>query len=1126
MPSRRELEQAIAAIESQRNVLGDAVVDASIVALREKLAAMETPARQEQRKLVTVLFADLVGFTAMAERLDPEDVREIQQAYFAAVTPPIAQRGGQVEKYIGDAILAVFGIPRARESDPENAVHAALAMQQALDDLSAQLSGTYHHDFQQGTLRMRIGVATGSVVASMAGEIEIADRNSQQTWSGGDFVVTGDTVNLAARLQSAAPPGRVLISHDTYRHVRGLFDVESLHPLQVKGKAQPVQAYLALRARSRPFHTITRGVEGIETPLIGRESEMAVLQGARQSVAEARRLQMVTIVGDAGVGKSRLLFEFERWAAGSSIPWLTLRGRSSPETQATPFGLLRSVFVSHLRISDSDGGDEARWAVEAGIGEFLGSDSDAPMKAAFIGQVLGFDFAASPHLKDVLADPRQLRNRALRYIADFLRAAADQAPTCILLEDLHWADESSIEAIGLLASGAWGELPVLIVGLARPTLYERQPDWGADQPFHTRLDLQPLSKHASRQLVDEILCKVDSAPDALRELVVGAAEGNPFYVEELIKKLIEDGVIIVDDSGWRVEHGQLAQIQLPATLVAVLQARLDHLPREERTILQQASVVGRVFWDQTVMALNAGQLPVEPAELAISGATPGSDGLRSLLSTLRGRELVFQREVSAFSEAEEYLFKHALLREVTYESVLRRVRQRYHGLVADWLLQQGSARVNEFVGQVADHLALAGRNAEAISYLQRAGDLAAAQYANAEAIGFYRRALRLVENSEPSELEAVHRDGKARQLHEQLGDVLELTGQHDAALVSYECAVRLTPEWDRVTRARLHRKSGVIWQVQLQVEQALAAWDEADLALGQAPVAPDPQWWREWIQIRIDRALLYYYNLADAKEMARLSEEMRPALERYGTAGQRCMFFQRLVLMAFRQERFVISDETLAYAQMMLAASQEVDNAITRGFAQFVWAFCYLWRDDLDQAEEGLLTCLATAERSGDVTLQTRALTYLTLVQRKRGRVRETGELAARTLAVAKAGQMLEYIAQAQMHLAWIAWRQKDFAAAREIGQTALADLRQVLMSSPLHWLALGPLLGVALVQNQTADAVDCARQMLDPSQHKLPDNISAPLEQAVAAWKQGNPDEARRQLELAASIAAATGYL
>ena len=977
-------------------------------------------------------------------------------------------------------------------------------MQQALGRLNEQLAGAHNSALSTETLRMRIGIATGLVVASMAGEIDAGA--SQPQWSDKDFVVTGDTVNLASRLQSAAPPGGVLISEDTYRHVRGLFETQRLEPLTVKGKAKPIQVHLVLRAPSRPFHTVTRGVEGVETPLIGRETELEVLQDALETAAADRSLQMVTIVGDAGVGKSRLLFEFEQWASGLAMPWLTFQGRSSPETQAIPFGLLRSVFVSHLRISDSDSADEVRLAVEQGIGEVLGADPDALMKASFIGQVLGFDFADSPHLRGAFTDARQLRDRALRYVGDFFRAATDRAPTLILLEDLHWADDSSLEAIHELASGTWSRLPLLIIGLARPALYERRPHWGEGQPFHTRLDLRPLTKRASRQLVDEILRQVDSVPEALRELVVSGAEGNPFYVEELIKMLIEDGVIVVDSSGWRVEPERLVRVRVPSTLTGVLQARLDYLPPAERAILQQASVVGRLFWDRAVMALTLEQPAVESKELAVSLAPPTLDALQAALSTLRGRELVFHREELAFSGAEEYAFKHVLLREVTYESVLRRVRQRYHGLVADWLLRQSAERANEFVGQIAEHLASAGRSAEAIHYLHRAGDLAGAQYANAEAIGFYRRALvpsgRI--RDRPS-LRSVYKEDDIRQLHEKLGDVLDLTGQHDAARASYEQALRLAPEWDRITQARLHRKTGNTWQVQRLADAALAAYDTADQALGEQPDPPEPEWWQEWIQIRLDRMWVYYYHLGRPEEMALLGERTHAALEQYGTPGQRCLFFMRLVLMALRRDRFVTSDKTLAYAQSMIVASQDVDNLSDVGLAQFVWGFSHLWRGELDEAEAGLLESLATAERIGDVTLQARALTYLTLVQRKRGRLNETGELAARTLAVAKAGQMLEYIALSQTHLAWIAWRQKDLAAAQEIGQAALEDLSKASQAPPLRWHALWPLLGVALAHHQQATAVDYARQMLDPSQQLLPDDITEPLEKAVSAWEGGN---------------------
>ncbi len=358
----------------------------------------------EQRKLVTVLFADLAGWTRMSEQMDPEDVQAIQRAYFATVTPAIEQHGGTVEKYIGDTVLAVFGVPQAHEDDPERAVRAALAMQQAITALNDTLPISDPPNSGLPFLRLRIGIHTGLVVAAIDAD--------------GDFVITGDTVNLASRLESAAFPGAVLISQDTYRLVRGLFDTEAQEPLTVKGKQEPVHAHVALSARARPFRDKTRGVAGVETRMVGRDVEILVLQNTLQDVMADEELQLVTVVGEAGVGKSRLLFEFERWADSLTEEVWYFKGRANPYIEHQPYGLLRNMLAARFNITESDTLDTVRKKLSDGF--TLVEDGNAPL----VGQLLGYDFSDDPIVKPLVDDPRQLREQALARVGYFGHPAA------------------------------------------------------------------------------------------------------------------------------------------------------------------------------------------------------------------------------------------------------------------------------------------------------------------------------------------------------------------------------------------------------------------------------------------------------------------------------------------------------------------------------------------------------------------------------------------------------------------------------------------------------------------------------------------------------------------------------
>jgi ABC-type oligopeptide transport system substrate-binding subunit len=411
----------------------------------------------------------------------------------------------------------------------------------------------------------------------------------------------------------------------------------------------------------------------------------------------------------------------------------------------------------------------------------MGEGADTQMCAHFIGHLLGFELGPSSHLEAVRDDPKQMRDRALTYLVEYFKALSSRDPVLILLEDMHWADDSSLDALNHLAL-ALIEQPVMIISAARPALFERRPHWGEGQAFHRKLLLEPLTRRNTRRLLEEILQWVDQVPDTLSELVVGGAEGNPFFVEELVKMLVEDGVIIKGEDQWRVDPSRLTEVRVPPTLSGVLQARLDRLPPQERTVLQEASVVGRLFWDRAVWSVHqAAAEAVNEAEVLDS------------LSALRGREMVFQRETTSIAGAQEYIFKHAVLREVTYRSLLKRLRRVYHGLVADWLTEQGGERAGEYTGLIADHLELAGRTGEAIKYLLQAGDRARSLYAHQEAISAYQRALALLKEQGD--------DQWAARLLMTLGLTYHSAFDYERAQQSYAQAFAL---WQRVSAQRPH----------------------------------------------------------------------------------------------------------------------------------------------------------------------------------------------------------------------------------------------------------------------------------------------------------------------------------
>jgi class 3 adenylate cyclase/tetratricopeptide (TPR) repeat protein len=775
-----QVKGAIAALEAQRATLGDSVVDASLAALHKQLAELEGQAEQpeQQRKLLTILFTDVVGSTPISRQLDPEELLDTMDAVLKRLAKPVEDHGGRVTRFQGDGFKAVFGLPVARENDPEMAVRAGLGILEASRGIAQEL------ERERGIpgFQVRVGINTGLVASGGLTE--------------GEDTIGGEAINLAARLESAAPPGGLLISHHTYRHVRGVFNVVPGEPVAAKGFPEPVSVYLVHSAKPRAFRVQSRGVEGVETRMVGREAELKLLQDALLNTMEDSEGQVVTVLGEPGVGKSRLLYEFQNWIELLPQTVRLFLGRARPETQNLPYALLRDLFASRFRIQEGDPLDVVREKFERGIGDAFQSPtrgSAGEVHAHLIGQLLVIDFSASPHLVGLLGDAHAIHNRALESLVEYFSAVCRLEPAVIFLEDLHWADDSSLDVINFLGRRSQN-LPLTIVGLARPSLIERRPHWGEGQLYHHRIHLEPLSRRESRQLVEEILQKTEQVPTALRELIVSGAEGNPFYIEELVKMLVEQGVIVKDEPYWLVEADQLAQVDVPSTLTGVLQARLDGLPTGERTVLQQASVVGRVFWDLVVEHLHNHQNGEE-------------ESVSLTLSGLRDKEMVYHREESIFASAQEYVFKHEVLREVTYETVLKKLRRRYHGWVADWLIEQVGKGGEEYSGLIADHLELAGRGGQARAYLQKAGEAALASYANAEAAGYFRRSLDLdpPEEERPALLgglaQALQRQGYQDEAHQVWHEGISLfqaQGDLEGVAWFYTAIERsLLPDWPK-----------------------------------------------------------------------------------------------------------------------------------------------------------------------------------------------------------------------------------------------------------------------------------------------------------------------------------------
>ena len=761
-PNNRELlEKAIAALESQRFLLGDEVADIALAAMREKLVSLDTDAQAarvpQQRKLVTILFADMSGFTAMSETMDHEIVNDVINSLWSRVDRTILDHSGRIDKHIGDAVMAIYGTPTAHEDDPERAIRTALQIQSEIQGWKREQSEILP-DFraQIQNIQLRIGINTGPALLGTVGLL-------------GEYTAIGDTVNLAQRLEAIAPKGGILISHDTHQHVRGIFEITSLAPVMVKGKSEPIHIYAVNGVKPRSFQNTTRGLEGVETRTIGREAELERMKATFREAISSRATHLISLVAEAGIGKSRLLFEFGKWLDTQESPVRLFKGRAGQETTQIPYSLLRGFFSSLYEIQENDRAATARQKLKRGILHSAGNAEAAKQYVPFIGHLIGFDYSTDPHLKGLLGDAKQVRDLAFYYAGQLIADMAQSQPLVILLEDIHWADSGSLDFFEYLMSQQ-SNLPLLIVGLMRSTLLEQRPEWGTGQVRSQSLNLLPLSDADTRLLIQEILQKIPEIPEVIIDLIVKKAEGSPFYVEELIRVLIDGGVIVTGSEQWSVQLDRLSELKVPATLTGLLQARLDVLESDARETLQQASVVGRVFWTDIVEHMHNPENPSSEDKAPIA----------EQLSALRAKELIYQFKESSTQQLVEFIFKNQILQDVTYESVLLRFRPIYHFQVAEGLVEIGGERANEYAGRVGEHFERAHAWTQAADWYARAGRQAQNTYAPDLAINLYQKALEFIKTHGSTEQNQLKLE-----VYQRLGEVLNMQARYTEAMEIY-----------------------------------------------------------------------------------------------------------------------------------------------------------------------------------------------------------------------------------------------------------------------------------------------------------------------------------------------------
>ena len=825
--------------------------DASIPTVANGHAPLTSPGvllPPEERRVVTVMFADIIGSTPMAAGMDPEDMRAILTGYFNLMTQQIRKHGGTVEKYIGDAVMAVFGTPITHEDDPDRAIRAALDMQAALTTFNEQRQAL---DTDAMRLQMRIGINSGEVA------VPTNEQHSRH-----DFLITGDAVNVAARLQQVAAPDTILVGERTYLATRGVFDFRAIAPMQLKGKAEPLAAYVVQGLHNQTL-TITqhpRGFEGLHVELVGRSLELTLMHTTYARVVAERNPHLITILGVPGIGKSRLVREFVareqesvKSANSNDVMPCILHGRCPPYGESITYWPLIEILRSLLQVQEDESNEILQQRFTTFVNETLtnakrteASDEIVTTILRSIGQGLSTNSVALDG-QGTRERPRREYQRSthslgtkqttaqaplLRAWRVVLEALAQVQPLIIVVDDLQWADEALLDLLEYLTERIT-TVPVLFLCPARPDFFDRRRDWGGGQRNFTTIELDALSTEESSDLVDALL-NTDDLPEVLRHTILTRAEGNPFFVEEIIRMFIDQGLLVREQEEhggvcWRLGHANETLVselttlaeppddtmlnmhyvlplpRVPDTVQGVLAARIDLLHPLEKFILQHAAIIGRTFWLSSLV------------ELAHNIA---EDVVLQALESLIYRDFVIEDDdiqVRSPIEGDRvFSFKHILIRDVVYNNIPRARRSQEHAQLAFWLEEHTVANQASYIELLAYHyqqalitwsaavhvvevvstqvtssggettpirLTRLELRRRAIKYLTLAGDQALNSYYTLRALQAYNDALELLLDQDADMPTLVA-------MYEKLGDAYSQRGALEEAWQAYRKALR------------------------------------------------------------------------------------------------------------------------------------------------------------------------------------------------------------------------------------------------------------------------------------------------------------------------------------------------
>jgi class 3 adenylate cyclase/tetratricopeptide (TPR) repeat protein len=999
-----------------------------------------------QRRNVTILFVDLSGFTTLAEQIDNESLFELIQKFIRLLVNIVYKYEGMVDKLTGDGLMALFGAPIAHENNAERAIHSAMEMVAGVRHLGQELKSgldpkavPYISD-----LSVHIGLNAGSVIVGGVGADNLMN-----------YTAIGDVVNLARRLEESAGPGSILVSESVFKPNRPLFDFETLHPLSLKGIGQPVPAYRVIGPKAQPGSV--RGLEGLHSPMIGRETELEQVVGVVQRLIDQKRGHLIITIGEAGMGKSRLTAELKARIAG--LPLTVLEGHSLTYRKSIAYWIFQDLLRNDLGVSLDTPVAETRILLAERAASVLGER--APALLPYLEQLLlgePSDPAAAERIHYL--DARQLRQLIFVSVRDILVGIARQGPLLLILEDFHWADEASIELMLFLMDSV-RQVPLVIDVISRPfegsglnAIQERSRQRLVD--YFTVAQLQALPPEQSEQLLYSLLA-IPELPGALRQLIIQRSAGLPFYLEEILRMLIENNIIYRAGENWKMTPGaDFTTLGVPDTLQGLILTRFDRLTMLQRRVLQTATVIGQQFSVRVLLAVLH---------------TMDETSAQEALAILAERDFILSQPVEV---DRSYLFKHVLVSDAIYRTLLNRDRKELHGQVAHVIESLYSDRLESQVELLANHYLKSFMPDRALHYLIRAGNKVAGEYANMQARAYFQQALELLSDvhAAPEQL---------YQLYMGLGDVLMIQGEYPQARQYYQTAMEAAGSFQApqggLERSILQRKIAATYERQGNYDPSLAFLNTAQEGLAILP-APSPG---EDALILSDMGWIYFRlgALDKAEPLLQKALALAESISQYDVIAS---IYNRLGGIYFQKEQL---DQASGYTLQSLNLRERIGDIAGSARTCNNLGLLYWKTGAWDLALESFNRSFKLHANLGDVEGMVDLHTNMGLLQLDRGKLEDARFHLQESLVTAQQIGHMYHIGRAYMHLSHLHILVEDWNAALENSNYSLAcfksigvqdHLVEVYTNTGLAWLGLGNL---DLAQKWGQDALDLYAELV-----------------------------------------------